>query len=548
MRQLVACPGVAMQVTVSGKATGRRDRRMAEVPTRRRGVMVMLTAVAAVACAGLLTGTGAAARVAPAAAGAGAAAAARVHWGRAEAVPGLARLNKGYHASVTAVSCWGVGGCAAGGFYTDGHGHSQAFVAQERKGRWGRAAEAPGTAALNKGGGAVVGSVSCARTSVCVAVGTYTDEAGNQRWFTVTERDGRWASAVPVPDAKLKDAAISTVSCAAAGLCAAGGSFTDPSNIPEAWVTTAVKGRWQPALEVPGITALNVGPSVSVDSVSCASAGNCIAGGQYSTCATCITDNGYAPVYPYLVTEAHGSWGTAEEVPGLGALLTGGADADTTVVTCASAGNCAAAGYYQADDVDMCQDTSSPRLPEAADPPPRLGPATEPPPPDGCSEVFVVNERHGTWGQVAGTFAWSSYVGPLTCPAAGDCVVGGIYETGPLAGFGMVRSETNDKWGHSLKLTGTQQVNSVSCASAGYCAAGGTNDAGSAFVISQWHGIWGKAVTPAGIPVRYNPDEPGGATVSAVACPPRITLCVVGGSETPADSNRAQAFVESQEG
>jgi hypothetical protein len=557
MGWLVAYPGVAMQVTVTGAGTGRRGQRMPGVPARRRGVIMMLAAVAAVACAGLLTGWGAEAGVAPTAAGthpagthaAGvpAAAAGRVHWGRAQAIPGLAALNKGYHASVTAISCWGAGGCVAAGYFTDRDEHSQAFVARERKGRWAKATEVPGTAALNKGGNAAVGSVSCARTSVCIAAGTYTDQAGNQRWFTVTERDGRWAAAAPVPQPTLNDAAISLVSCTAAGVCAAGGTFTGPSNIPEAWVMTTVNGRWHPALEVPGITALNVGPYVSVDALSCASAGNCVAGGQYSTCATCITDNGYAPTYPYLVTEAHGTWGTAEEVPGLGTLLRGGADADTTVAACPSAGNCAAAGYYQPYDVDMCQDTSSPRLPSAAEPF-RLAPDTAPPPPDGCSEVFAINERHGTWVQLTYTSAFSSYVGPLTCPAAGDCVVGGIYETGPFAYLGMVKSETNDHWSHSVTLAGTQRVNSVSCASAGYCAAGGTNDAGSAFVISEWHGTWGKAVTPPGIPVGYNSNETGGATVNAVACPPRITLCVAGGSETPADSNRAQAFIESQEG
>jgi hypothetical protein len=514
-----------MPVTVSGARTVRRGRRLAEVPTRRRRMMAVLAAATAVACVGLLTG-------------ARAPAAARVHWGKAEPVPGLEALNKGYDASVTAISCWGAGGCAVGGFFTDRDHHSQAFVARERKGRWGKAEEVPGTAALKKGGSARVSSVSCARTSVCVAVGTYTDKAGNEQWFTVTERDGRWATAARVPDPALNEAAISTVSCAASGLCAAGGSFTDTSTGPEAWVTTEVRGHWQRAMEVPGIAALNLGPDVSLDSVSCASAGNCAAGGQYSACATCITDNGYPPVQPYVVTEANGKWGTAEEVTGIGALLHGGADADTTFMACPSAGNCTAAGYYQPDDVETC------------DFPPlvRSAPATEPPPPDGCSEVFEVSERHGTWAGATRTSASTSYVGSLTCPAAGDCMAAGIYETGPETSFGMVRSETNDQWARSLKLTGTQQVNSVSCASAGYCAAGGTNDGNSALVISQWHGVWGKAVTPPGLPAQYNPNQPGGAVVNAVACPPRITLCVAGGSQTPANSLRTQAFIASQAG
>ncbi|MGO8956768.1 MAG: hypothetical protein ACLQFR_05265 [Streptosporangiaceae bacterium] len=133
-------------------------------------LLAVLVAGAAAACAGLLSDAGAA-WAAPAGNGP-AAAAARIHWWRAEPVPGLATLNKGYNAEVNTISCRGAGSCVAGGFYTGKHGRSQAFVAAERKGRWGKAEEVPGTAALDKGGKAQVGSVSCARTSVCVAVGT----------------------------------------------------------------------------------------------------------------------------------------------------------------------------------------------------------------------------------------------------------------------------------------------------------------------------------------------------------------------------------------
>jgi hypothetical protein len=74
-------------------------------------------------CAGdgaVLADPGAAA----AAAGARVAAAERVHWGKAEPVPGLDALNKGYDASVAAISCWGAGGCVVGGFFTDKGHHS----------------------------------------------------------------------------------------------------------------------------------------------------------------------------------------------------------------------------------------------------------------------------------------------------------------------------------------------------------------------------------------------------------------------------------------
>lgn len=124
-------------------------------------------------------------------------------------------------------------------------------MARERKGRWGVAEEVPGTAALNKGGNAQVGYVSCARTSVCVAVGTYTGQAGNSQWFTVTTKDSRWGTAARVPYPALKEAVIDAVWCLPGGLWAAGGWFTDPSRASQAWVQTETHGRWQPGLEVP---------------------------------------------------------------------------------------------------------------------------------------------------------------------------------------------------------------------------------------------------------------------------------------------------------
>src|SRR6266487_989848 len=83
-------------------------------------------------------------------------------WRRAIEVPGLAALNKGRNARVTSVSCGAAGNCTVGGYYTNRHHHSQGFVAVERRGRWGKAIEVPGLGGLNKGGHALVLSVSCA--------------------------------------------------------------------------------------------------------------------------------------------------------------------------------------------------------------------------------------------------------------------------------------------------------------------------------------------------------------------------------------------------
>ncbi len=370
----------------------------------------------------------------------------------------------------------------------------------------------PGTATLNKGGNAQVGQVSCARTSVCVAVGTYTNKAGSGQWFTVTERNGRWGTATQVPYPTLNQASISTVWCAPGGLCAAAGTFTDSAGASDAWVRTEVKGRWQPALAVPGLAALNaVGNGApGVSSVVCASAGNCAAGGLFNESPTTNLPVSEA----FVVTQTNGTWGSAEEMPGIQTVNQG--QAGTSLVTCPSAGNCFAGGYYAPVNMDFCDVTN-------------------------CRWAFVVNERHGKWDNVnlPNEFIVLS---ALTCPATGDCVAVGQFIYGPNADTaGELLSETNDRWATPQILYSVSGASSVSCASPGYCAAGGQNVAGSAFVISQWHGTWGKAVTPAGILDRYS-------SITAMACPPKITLCIAGGNETPAGSIRSQPFIVSQTG
>jgi hypothetical protein len=102
-------------------------------------------------------------------------------------VPGSGALNKGGFGVVGSVSCASAGNCAAGGTYADGAGHRQALVVSERNGTWGKAIEVPGSGALNKGGFAFVGSVSCASAGKCAAGGIYTDGSGRFQAFVVSQ-------------------------------------------------------------------------------------------------------------------------------------------------------------------------------------------------------------------------------------------------------------------------------------------------------------------------------------------------------------------------
>ena len=263
-------------------------------------------------------------------------------WGTAEVVPGTAALNSGGAAAVTAMSCASPGDCSAGGSYRDGLFHIQVFVVGQSNGTWGMAEEVPGTAALNKGGSAQVTSVSCASVGSCSAGGDYLDGSGHAQAFAVTETNGTWGNAKRVPGTAALNtggaAQLTSVSCASVGNCSAGGFYRDAFGNIEAFVVRQTNGMWGNAKEVPGTAALNTGGDAAIAAVSCASAGNCGAGGVY-------TDSSHHR-QAFVVSEANGTWGAAREVPGTAALNTGG-NAEIISVSCAAAGKCSAGGRYE---------------------------------------------------------------------------------------------------------------------------------------------------------------------------------------------------------
>src|SRR5215469_3409650 len=423
---------------------------------RRHGVVMVLAGAAAVWCA---------APLAVMAAPVGGAAARAGTWHAAIEVPGLGALNEGGDAQVLSVSCGSAGNCAAGGFYFDGFDHQQAFVVSERNGIWGKAIEVPGLGALNKGL-AQVWSVSCGSAGNCAAGGFYFAGFDHQQAFVVSERNGTWRRAIEVPGSGTlnagRHAVVFSVSCASAGNCAAGGSYLDGSGHFQAFVASVRNGAWRKAIEVPGSGALNTRGQAVVGSVSCVSAGNCAAGGSYR--------DGSGRIQALVVSERNGTWGKAVEVPGLGALNKGG-DGQVLSLSCGSAGNCAAGGSY----LDGSRD----------------------------QHAFVVSEQNGTWRKAievpgSGTLnaGRNAVVGSVSCGSAGNCAGGGFYTGGSGRGQAFVVSERNGAWRKAIEVPGSGTLNaggsavvtSVSCASAGNCAAGVYYFDGSqiqAFVASE---------------------------------------------------------------
>jgi len=465
----------------------------------------VLAGAGTAADAGAATGTGAAA-------GAGAratvsAAAQGGTWGTAAEIPGSNRLNHGGTATIGTVSCASSTNCGAGGSYTSGFSSTapilQAFVVNKTANIWRRAAEVPGTAALNTGGNAKINAVSCPGPGDCTAGGYYTDSAGHQQALVVTETGGTWGTAEEAPgsaalNAGSPGAVILSVSCSAAGDCSAGGYYSDSAGHEQALVVTETGGTWGTAQEVPGIGALNAGGSARILSVSCSAAGDCSAGGQYAS----KTVDGIATVQAFVVNETGGTWGTAQEVPGT-AALNGGGYATVNSVSCTSAGNCTAGGSYT---------TSTP-----------------------VTQAFIADETSGAWGKaraVPGSVALNkrglAQINSVSCTSAGDCTAAGFYLDTSFNTQPFVVSESGGTWGTAEEIPGAAALDqgspgamavAVSCGAPGDCSATGSYTDGSglqqAFVADQSSGSWGSAEE---VPGTAALNGGGQAVAQSVSC------------------------------
>jgi len=254
--------------------------------------------------------------------------------------------------------------------------------------------------------------------------------------------------------------------------------------------------------------------------------------GSWPAPGDCATGGNYAVgtgEQAYLVNQTTGTWGDAQAVTGLAALNVND-DADTLAVSCISAGNCATGGYYTTAN--------------------------------NFTEAFIASETDGTWGtvtQVLGAASMpSATVTSVSCPAAGDCVAGGGYP--PLDGGGdeqgFITSEAHGEWSAALGLgpvnenvMGSADITSVSCRSAGYCAAVGFSsttayDVDEMYAVDETGGTWGTA--------RAIPESDGSATgsgwgqLSSVSCGARGSCSAFGFFNDKLPAIGTQAFVVSE--
>ncbi|MDW3213468.1 MAG: hypothetical protein R8G01_05690 [Ilumatobacteraceae bacterium] len=417
-------------------------------------------------------------------------------WGTAIPVPGLATLNVGRDTEVRAISCTSDGNCSAGGYYTDAGDVNQAFVVSQVDGVWGDAMPVPGLAALNTGDDAEVNVLSCGAPGDCLAGGEYSSDLGNHA-FVVSQVDGVWGTATGVPGLAALDVGVDSEldagSCASAGNCTVAGYYQDADDDYEVFVASMVDGDWGSATQIPGLGALNVGGDGDVYALSCASPGNCSTGGYYTDAS--------ADDQAFVASQVDGAWGTAIPMPGLAALNVGG-DADVLSISCTAPGYCSAGGVYE----DVFNE----------------------------DQGFVVTQTAGVWGDaiaapglVALNTGLDAEVESVACVSPGNCVAGGYYDDDELGWFGYYLVQTDGVWGDTIRIPGLPtlpgdendaEVHAISCTSDGTCVGGGyytaefdPDDVDQAFLF-EFPLIPGGTLQPL-LPARLVESRPGEETV-----------------------------------
>ena len=416
--------------------------------------------------------------------------------------------------SLTSVSCTAPGDCSAvGQFIQDSTYDAQGLLVNEDSGHWSPGVQATLPNPLVTGQSVSLSSVSCSSPGNCSAVGTYYDTNYNQQGLLLTETDGQWGPGVeaqlPAGDDGL---ALNSVSCAGPGDCSAVGYYLDSSDGDDhGLVIKEIGGTWQPAQDA----SIPIGRD-DLSSVSCWSPGNCTAVGYY------VDGIGQEGVE---LTETNGHWGTGLEtqppnnVDPTGVSLPGhgGIDGHAALdsVSCTATGDCSAAGNYydtngvlegmvddevggawrQAAEVTLPSDASNL---QSGFPPPSLGVlnAISCASPGNCAaagffatgggdEALVVSQSSGTWSdgtQVTLPSGYSSIpraeLTSVWCPAAGECVAAGDYETTTSEDFAeLFVAQDAGAWqpGVSPALasgsTASVAGQSVSCSAPGDCGA-----------------------------------------------------------------------------
>jgi hypothetical protein len=348
-------------------------------------------------------------------------------------------------------------------------------------------------------------ALSCPSAGDCSAGGAYSIGSGDVEGLVLSEVKGVWKAPIRLVPPAQADAdpslTINSLSCATSGNCVAVGSFEDKHSNGQSFFADEVKGVWARAHEVTLPTnAASAVQNSEIHSIDCWSPGNCSAIGSY-------LDNteptGYAQGLE--VNEVRGVWQPARET-----VLPADKNADPYVdinqVACATSGNCVAVGSYISND--------------------------------SATEGLVIPEVGGSWKSAAAVVLpgnASAYPGAtlseVSCVATNDCTAIGTYTNAAADVEGLTVSETHGVWARAAAMAMPSGAaanphvffygyGGLSCASVGNCSAGGQYLVGTStyegFLINEVNGTW-QAATEMELPAGALMAGKNGGVV-AVSC------------------------------
>jgi len=303
---------------------------------------------------------------------------------------------------------------------------------------------------------------------------------------------------------------VNSISCAHAGDCSAGGAYGLPTTSEThsgAFAVTETTGTWHPAVKL--AAALDAAHTGALNVVSCSSPGNCGAGGSYGNASGS---------HGFVVSQTAGAWGTAFPIGHLGSTTS----ASVSGMSCKGTGDCTAIGNFET--------------------------ATS-------AGAFVTTESAGHWSVPRIVHAFNSSSVSLlgvSCAKPGDCSVGGDYEVGPSAAMkyeAFVINQVNGKWqapkevAANINIHNKGYVGSLSCTKPGYCGAVGEDwgaNGPQGFTIGEVAGVWGSAAEVKGSPPDGNRSGAGADAISCV----KPGYCTAGGNANYSGGDKAYVVTE----
>lgn len=206
-------------------------------------------------------------------------------------LPANASTDEGsylYPAIDLVVSCAPNGDCTSVGGYADAQGKQFGMILSAHGGRWGPAEQTPlpANAGPNPQQGnapqSPLGSVACPAAGNCSAVGWYLDGHGKYHGLLLDESPGAWSPSELVFPSGARAAAgasLDSIACPSAGDCLAVGTYKPTLSTFKPLLVARRNGRWAKGSDVPPPRGVGTNYNADLVSVSCPSAGPCVAVG-----------------------------------------------------------------------------------------------------------------------------------------------------------------------------------------------------------------------------------------------------------------------------